>query len=183
MEWGSAVVVFYGGEQFRSDPVYLSEVAAPGGGVEWGPPVVAFYGGEEFSGEAGYLMEVAVTGGVVEWGFTVVVFYGGEQCSGDTGNVFQGAVCGGLVQSGGAVVVVNDEAGKVLRRLLFVRHGLVPGCVYRSWVRGLARCPLQYFKNTVFVVRYAKAAFVVRVLRFIGTCVVSALLYLELSFV
>ena len=31
VEWGVAVVGFYGGEEFSSDPRYLIEVAVPGG--------------------------------------------------------------------------------------------------------------------------------------------------------
>ena len=46
VEWGPAVVVFYGGEEFSGDPGDLIEVAVGGGIVEWGPAVVVFYGGE-----------------------------------------------------------------------------------------------------------------------------------------
>ena len=68
VEWGRAVVVFYGGEQFCGNPGDLIEEAALGGVVEWGFTVVVFYGGEEFSGDSAKVLQGAVCGGLVQSG-------------------------------------------------------------------------------------------------------------------
>ena len=72
VEWGFAVVVFYGGEQVCGDPGDLIEVAVTGGGVEWGLASAVVYGGEEFNTDTAKVLQVAFGGGLVQSGGAVV---------------------------------------------------------------------------------------------------------------